>query len=56
MTRVLSGAVLVVIALAAVWLSPPWLFLIVAELLVLIACGEFAPIARAGDAPFPTAL
>jgi phosphatidate cytidylyltransferase len=55
-TRVLSGAVLVVLALAAVWLSPPWLFLVIAELLVLLACHEYATLARASHLPFPTVV
>jgi phosphatidate cytidylyltransferase len=55
-TRVVSGAALVVIALAAVWLSPAWLFFLVAELLVVLACREFATLVRASDTPFPTAL
>jgi phosphatidate cytidylyltransferase len=55
-TRVLSGAVLVVIALGVVWLSPAWLFLTVAELLIVLACREFATLARAGDMPFPSTL
>jgi phosphatidate cytidylyltransferase len=55
-TRVLSGAVLVVLALAAVWLSPPVLFLLIAEALVVLACSEFASLARTGDTPFPTVL
>jgi phosphatidate cytidylyltransferase len=52
-TRVLSGAALVVIAVAAVWLSPSWLFLVIAEVLVLLACREFAALARASALAFP---
>ena len=55
MTRVLSGVVLIVLAVAAVWLSPAWLFLIIAELLVVLACHEFAGLARASDLAFVAA-
>jgi phosphatidate cytidylyltransferase len=55
-TRVLSGAVLVVLALAAVWLSPAWLFFLIAEALVVLACHEFGSLVRASDAPFPAVL
>lgn len=47
MTRVLSGAVLLIIAVAVVWFAPPLLFLIVAEALLVIACREYAGLARA---------
>ena len=53
MTRVLSGVVLVLLAVAAVWFSPAWLFLCIAELLVVLACHEFAALARASQLPFP---
>lgn len=56
MTRVLSGVVLIVLAVAAVWLSPAWLFLVVAELLLVLACHEFAGLARASDLPFPSGV
>jgi phosphatidate cytidylyltransferase len=52
-TRVLSGAALIVIALAAVWLSPAWLFLAVAEALLVLACHEFGNLARARNIRFP---
>jgi phosphatidate cytidylyltransferase len=53
-TRVLSGAVLVALAIAAVWASPAWLFLVVAEVLVVLACRELAGLARAASLQFPT--
>lgn len=56
MTRVLSGAVLIVLAVAAVWLSPSWLFLLVAEVLVVLACHEFAGLVRASELPFPAVV
>ena len=37
MTRVLSGAVLVALAVAVVWFAPPLIFLAVAEALVVLA-------------------
>jgi phosphatidate cytidylyltransferase len=55
-TRIVSGAVLIVLAVAAVWFSPAWLFLIVAEILVVLACHEFAGLTRASTGPFPTVL
>ena len=56
MTRVLSGAVLIALAITAVWLAPPWLFFLIAETLILLACHEFASLARAGGGLFPTVL
>ena len=53
MTRVLSGGVLILLAVAAVWFSPAWLFLCIAELLVVLACHEFAALTRASHLPFP---
>jgi phosphatidate cytidylyltransferase len=55
-TRVLSGAVLVVLAVAAVWLSPAWLFLLIAELLLFLSCQELAGLVRAVGLPFPVAI
>jgi phosphatidate cytidylyltransferase len=55
-TRVLSGAVLVAFAVAAVWLSPAWLFVAIAEVLLLLACSEYGALARAGGLPFPTVI
>ena len=55
-TRIVSGAVLIVLAVAAVWYAPAWLFLLVAELLVVIACHEYAALARSSSLPFPTVV
>ena len=56
MTRVLSGAVLLVLAVAAVWLAPPLLFLAIAETLLVLACREYASLARASGLPIPLAV
>ena len=56
MTRVLSGAVLLVIAVAVVWLAPDALFLLVAELLVVLACREYIGLARATRLHVPAVL
>jgi phosphatidate cytidylyltransferase len=55
-TRVVSGAVLFVVAIAVVWFAPPWLFLIVAEVLLVLGCTELASMARASGIPIPVAL
>jgi phosphatidate cytidylyltransferase len=55
-TRIASGAVLIALTVAVVWFSPAWLFLIVAEVLVALACHEFAGLTRAGAAPLTTVL
>jgi phosphatidate cytidylyltransferase len=52
-TRVLSGAVLLVIAVAVIWLSPPALFFAVAELLLILALGEYMALARANGLILP---
>jgi phosphatidate cytidylyltransferase len=46
-TRVLSGAVLILIAVAVVWFAPAVVFLVVAEGLLVLACREYAGLARA---------
>jgi phosphatidate cytidylyltransferase len=46
MTRVLSGAVLIVIAVAVVWLAPTWLFFAVAIGVAVLAVSELVPLAR----------
>ena len=56
MTRVLSGAALLLLMVAAVWLAPPIVFLVVAELLVLLACREFGALATASGLPIPVAV
>ena len=53
MTRVLSGAVLIAFAVAAVWLSPDWLFFFVGEAVLLLAFLEYARLAEASDLPIP---
>lgn len=53
MTRVLSGAVLLAIAVAVVWLAPPALFLLVAEILLVLACVEYVALARASGLGVP---
>jgi phosphatidate cytidylyltransferase len=56
MTRVLSGAVLLALAVAAVWFAPPLLFFLVAEVLLLLAVSEYAALADAMGTPVPTAV
>ena len=51
MTRVLSGAVLLLLATAVVWFAPPLLFLAAAEALLLLAFAEYAGLARASGTP-----
>ena len=53
MTRVLSGAVLVALAVAVVWFAHPLIFLAVAETLVVLAFVEYARLAAAGGTPIP---
>jgi phosphatidate cytidylyltransferase len=55
-TRIISGAVLIAIAVAAVWYAPAWLFLLLAELLVVLACLEYGALVRASRLPFPTTV
>ena len=54
MTRVLSGAVLIAIAVAVVWFAPPILFFAVAEILLLLAFIEYSRLAAAAGLPLPT--
>jgi phosphatidate cytidylyltransferase len=54
-TRVLSGAVLVAVAVAVVWFAHPLLFLAVAEVLLVLAFIEYAKLAEAGGTPIPFA-
>jgi phosphatidate cytidylyltransferase len=53
MTRVLSGAVLVAIAVAVVWFAPPIVFWLVAELLLVLAFTEYAHLAAAVGLQIP---
>jgi len=46
MTRVISGAVLALVAVAIVWLAPPLLFFLAAEGLVLLGAREYAGLTR----------
>jgi phosphatidate cytidylyltransferase len=47
MTRVASGAVLIVLAVAIVWAAPDWLFFSAAMLIVILGARELATLARA---------
>jgi phosphatidate cytidylyltransferase len=47
MTRVLSGAVLIAIAVAVVWLVPAWLFFGVGIVIAVLAVSELVALARA---------
>jgi phosphatidate cytidylyltransferase len=53
-TRVLSGAVLLAVAVSVVWFAPPPAFLLVAEFLLILACHEYAGLARASGLDVPT--
>jgi phosphatidate cytidylyltransferase len=53
-TRVLSGAVLIAIAVGVVWFSPPILFFAIAEILLLLAFIEYSRLAAAAGVPVPT--
>ena len=53
MTRVASGAVLLLLAVGVVWFAPALLFLAVAELLLIGAFVEYAGLARAGGLALP---
>jgi phosphatidate cytidylyltransferase len=56
MTRVLSGAVLLAVAAAIVWLAPPAVFLLAAEVLVVAGVNEFAALSRAQDLAVPATI
>jgi phosphatidate cytidylyltransferase len=53
MTRVISGAVLIAIAVAVVWYAPAPVFFLVAELLLVLAFVEYAGLASAAGLPIP---
>lgn len=55
MTRVLSGAVLLGLAISVVWFAPPPLFLFAAAAVVVLACREYTSLARAGGLGIPAA-
>jgi phosphatidate cytidylyltransferase len=52
-TRVLSGAILGLFAVAVVWFAPPFVFLAVAESLLLLAFLEYRTLARTTGLPVP---
>ena len=53
MTRVVSGAVLLLFAIAVVWFSPAAIFLAFAELVLLLGFIEYVALARASGLPLP---
>lgn len=55
-TRIISGVVLIALTVAAVWYSPAWLFLVIALVLVALACHEYGALARASNLAYPPAL
>jgi len=54
-TRVVSGAGLIIIAVAAVWFAPGWLFALIAAAVLVLAFGEYATLAAACGLPIPYA-
>jgi phosphatidate cytidylyltransferase len=52
-TRLLSGGVLLAIAVVVVWFAPRVLFLAVAELILALACVEYVRLARASGLDLP---
>lgn len=53
MARVMSSAVLLVLAVVTVWFAPPLLFLVVAEILLVIGARELQALARASALSAP---
>ncbi len=53
MTRVLSGAVLIALAVGIVWFAPPVVFWLAAELLLVLAFVEYARLTEAIGLPIP---
>jgi phosphatidate cytidylyltransferase len=53
LTRILSGVVLLALAVATIWFAPPLVFFAVAELLLGLAVVEYIRLARAGDLAIP---
>jgi phosphatidate cytidylyltransferase len=53
MTRVVSGAVLLLVAVLVVWFAPPLLFLAAAEALLIAAFLEYGALARQGGLTLP---
>lgn len=56
MTRVASGIVLIAFAVAVVWFAPPWVFLLVAQALVVLGTWEYGGLAHALQRSVPTGL
>jgi phosphatidate cytidylyltransferase len=56
MTRVLSGAALLLLAIIVVWFAPAPLFLAAATGLVVLACIEYVGLARASGIALPAAV
>jgi len=52
-TRVLSGVVLLALAVAVVWWAPAWLFLVAAEVVLLLAFVEYRAMAGATGVAVP---
>ena len=53
MTRVLSGALLLLLAVAAVWLASAQIFFLVAEVLLVLAVTEYVALAKANGVAVP---
>ncbi len=53
MIRVLSGAVLIAVAIGVVWFAPPPLFVAVAEVLLVLAFVEYSRLAADSGLPIP---
>jgi phosphatidate cytidylyltransferase len=53
MTRLVSGAVLIALAISVVWFAPPIVFLAAAELLLMLGCAEYVTLARASGVEVP---
>ena len=56
MTRVLSGAALVVLAIAVVWFAPPMIFFLAAEVLLVLAFIEYSRLSAAVGLPVPAVV
>ncbi len=56
MIRILTGLVLVVIFFGGIWFLPPWLLLVIAEGVLLLALVEYARLAEALGARVPRAV
>src|SRR5262245_32648227 len=55
MTRVISGAILIVLVVGVVWAAPAPVFFAVAEIFLLLAFWEYAGLAAASGVPIPFA-